>query len=156
MQQAKLKSFSRAKSAASVGPSSAGGRPPPAIFSTFSPFTQSSETPSRSIQARRASSSGSVEGLSRPAVFISLAARPMLSRHRDTPGMNVSLPIAWALSSAEEAMYFFSTDRLAAAVGFSSTHMAPLSSARVTFAAPAGLLAANLPLTTVAQQYSSR
>ncbi len=65
------------------------------------------------------------------------------------------MPIACALSSAEEATYFFSTASFAAAVGFSSTHRAPLSKARVTFAAPAGSLDANLPLTTVAQQYSS-
>ncbi len=57
------------------------------------------------------------------------------------------------LISVVEAMYYFSTDSWAAAPGFSLTHFAPLSSARVTLAAACGFSRANLPLTTAAQQY---
>ena len=64
---------------------------------------------------------------------------------------------ACVLISTVEAMYFcsLSTDNLAAAPGFSLTHLAPLRSARVTLAAAAGFSRASLPLTTAAQQYSS-
>ena len=69
--------------------------------------------------------------------------------------MYLSFEIACALTSSDAAMYFFSTDSFAAAVGFVSAHRAPLSSDRVTFAAVAGSFRASLPLTTTAQQYSS-
>ena len=49
-----------------------------------------------------------------------------LSRHRDTPGMYFRCEIAWALISAEAAMYFFSTDSRAAAVGILVDPQGPL------------------------------
>src|SRR5436309_15802978 len=99
------------------------GRPPPATFSTFKLLTHSSVTPSRSSQARLAKSAGFVESFSSPARCISLAASSTLCRQRATAGMYFSFDSAWALISTDAAMYFFSTPSLAAAVGFSLTHL---------------------------------
>src|SRR5262249_38711549 len=143
------------RAANSTGVSRRGG-PAPAIFSTSRLFTHLSFTPSRSSQARLASFSGSVESLSNPAVFISLAAARMSLRHLATAGMYLSLEIAWALIFTEAAMYFFLTPILAASWGFAPTHFAPLRSARVSLAAILGYFRASLPLTTATQQNSSQ
>src|SRR6266571_1987538 len=63
--------------------------------------------------------------------------------------------MATVFSSGLEARYFFSTDKRAAAAGLASTHLAPLSNARVAAAAAFGFLARNFPFTITAQQYSS-
>ena len=97
----------------------------------------------------------SVVGLSIPARFISTAADFTASSAPETLGMYRKCEIARAFSSGFEARYFLSTESLAAATGFVSTHLAPFSNARVAAAAAFGLLARNLPFTTTAQQYSS-
>src|SRR5882672_716292 len=63
--------------------------------------------------------------------------------------------MATVFMSTVEARYFPSTDNLAAAAGFVSTHLAALSRARVAAAEALGFLARNFPLTRTAQQYSS-
>ncbi len=63
--------------------------------------------------------------------------------------------MAWPLISAVEATYLLATESPRRARG-SCRPTGPLERARVTSAAEAGSRARNLPLTTVAQQYSSR
>src|SRR5438552_2413769 len=73
----------------------------------------------------------------------------------ETLGIYRRWEIAMLFNSAFDARYFFSTDNLAAADGFVSTHLAAFSSARVAAAVAFGFLARNFPFTRTAQQYSS-
>src|SRR5205807_2324013 len=72
----------------------------------------------------------------------------------ETLGIYRRCEIAMLFNSAFDARYFFSTDNLAAADGFVSTHLAAFSKARVAAAEAFGFLARNFPFTRTAQQYS--
>src|SRR3954468_10441545 len=132
-----------------------GGNCPPATVSTFSESSHWSVTSSKCANAFFASASTSVVGLNIPARFISAAADFTAASAPDTPGTYLKCEIATVLSSGFDAKYFFSTDILAAARGFASTHFAPLNNARVAAAAALGFFAKNFPFTKTAQQYSS-
>src|SRR5580692_9377979 len=96
----------------------------------------------------------SVEALSMLTFCIAAAADLTAFSPPAMLGSYLRCEMATVLSSGVDARYFFSTERVAAARGLASTHLAAFRIARVAAAAAFGLSATNFPFATTAQQYS--